>query len=472
MKCPNCESILSLKNNRCDRCGEDVKVYKRVVKASNAYYNQGLFKAKVRDLSGAVDALKMSLELNKRNTNARNLLGLVYYEMGETVSALSEWVISKHFQNEDNDADELMAHVQSNPTKLDNINQAIKKYNAALQSAKQGSPDLAIIQLKKVITLNSKFIRAYHLLALLYINEGEKEKASRILMRVRAIDVNNTITLRYLQEVGNHSNKIVTEVKEDKKEDTPKTNSEFNLFAGMGTYREDKPNIWAYMNLLIGVIIGVAVFYFLIGPTVSNKANSQLQESNLQLSNQISTLTADKSSLESRNTDLQKQVEDLTAQLKELTDAPSETPGTEGALSEMDSINKLLLAASLYMDKKDQEAAVELVGVDNTVYTLDSAKALYNTIKKDTFEDAAKELYSKGHNLYGKYKYEEALTYFEQANSLLEDYEDAQYFIGRSYENLKEYDKAREYYTALVEKHPTTKRGKEAQTRLNSLPAQ
>ncbi|MFW5675645.1 MAG: hypothetical protein ACOCNL_05105, partial [Acetivibrio ethanolgignens] len=76
--------------------------FDHIRKASNMYYNSGLEKAKVRDLSGAVDALKKSLKLNKMNTRARNLLGLVYYEMGEVVNALSEWVISKHFE-EDNE---------------------------------------------------------------------------------------------------------------------------------------------------------------------------------------------------------------------------------------------------------------------------------------------------------------------------------------------------------------------------------
>ena len=57
-------------------------------------------------------ALRRCLELNKLNTNARNLLGLVYYEMGETVAALSEWVISKHFQPKNNDADSTLKKVQ------------------------------------------------------------------------------------------------------------------------------------------------------------------------------------------------------------------------------------------------------------------------------------------------------------------------------------------------------------------------
>ena len=130
------------------------------------YYNNGLTRAKVRDLSGAVVALKKSLELNKANINARNLLGLIYFEMGETVAALSEWVISRHFKPDNNDAEKYIDDIQENPTRLDGLNQAIKRYNNALVFAKQGSDDLATIQLKRVIQLNPHFIRAYHLLAL------------------------------------------------------------------------------------------------------------------------------------------------------------------------------------------------------------------------------------------------------------------------------------------------------------------
>ena len=131
MICPACNKSIQGKNNRCERCGEDLTVYKKVYMMSNRYYNEGLEKSKVRDLSGAVVILKKSLELNKRNTDARNLLGLIYYEMGESVAALSEWVISKHFQQENNDADRYMELVQSNPTRLENLNQTTKRYNAA-----------------------------------------------------------------------------------------------------------------------------------------------------------------------------------------------------------------------------------------------------------------------------------------------------------------------------------------------------
>ena len=97
----------------------DVKVYKKIMQTSNAYYNQALSRAGVRDLSGAVESLKKSLRFNKKNIQARNLLGLVYFEMGETVSALSEWVISKNFKPENNIAGEYLDPKEQSQIRID-----------------------------------------------------------------------------------------------------------------------------------------------------------------------------------------------------------------------------------------------------------------------------------------------------------------------------------------------------------------
>ena len=87
MECYRCGATLG-RESFCPSCGTDVKVYKKIMQTSNAYYNQALSRAGVRDLSGAVESLKKSLRFNKKNIQARNLLGLVYFEMGETVSCL------------------------------------------------------------------------------------------------------------------------------------------------------------------------------------------------------------------------------------------------------------------------------------------------------------------------------------------------------------------------------------------------
>ena len=93
MRCYKCGSFLT-DGDTCPQCGENVRIYKKTARVSDAYYNAGLYKARVRDLTGAVESLKISLMINKYNTNARNLLGLVYCEMGDVVEALSQWVVS------------------------------------------------------------------------------------------------------------------------------------------------------------------------------------------------------------------------------------------------------------------------------------------------------------------------------------------------------------------------------------------
>ena len=71
-----------------------MKKNRRLEQISNGYYNLGLSLAKERNLSSALNALSISLGLNKKNTDARNLYGLIQFEMGEETKALISWVIS------------------------------------------------------------------------------------------------------------------------------------------------------------------------------------------------------------------------------------------------------------------------------------------------------------------------------------------------------------------------------------------
>ena len=69
----------------------------KLVYQSNYWYNDGLKKANIRDLSGAIVSLRRSLQYNRSNIAARNLLGLVYYGRGDVAEALVEWILSKNF---------------------------------------------------------------------------------------------------------------------------------------------------------------------------------------------------------------------------------------------------------------------------------------------------------------------------------------------------------------------------------------
>ena len=106
----------------CPGCGCNVTVQKQIVALSNLYYNRGLEKAQIRDLSGAITCLQRSLRMYKYNIHARNLLGLVYFETGEVVAALSEWVISKNMQPENNIVKNLVYSGSKQNVKLTMVN--------------------------------------------------------------------------------------------------------------------------------------------------------------------------------------------------------------------------------------------------------------------------------------------------------------------------------------------------------------
>ena len=103
---------------------------------ANSYYNLGLEKAKIRDLSGAAQCLKKSLHFSKYQTDARNLLGLIYYENGEVADALVQWVISLNLQPENNLADHYLDEIQRKPGQLEAESQNVKTFNQALWHAR------------------------------------------------------------------------------------------------------------------------------------------------------------------------------------------------------------------------------------------------------------------------------------------------------------------------------------------------
>ena len=161
----------------------------RIRQLSRRYYNQGLDRAKVRDLSGAAEKLRICLHLDKTFTDARNLLGLIYMETGETVAALQEWIISSNLKTVGNPASEYIRRVRENQRELQNRNRSIRGYNEALRSCREGHDDIALIRLRRAVALNPKFVRAYQLMALIEMNNGKLSVARRALKKAEAVVV-------------------------------------------------------------------------------------------------------------------------------------------------------------------------------------------------------------------------------------------------------------------------------------------
>lgn len=243
---------------------------------SNYWYNDGLKKANIRDMSGAVTSLRRSLQYNRTNIAARNLLGLVYYGRGDVVEALVEWILSKNFQSEDNLADYYIGKIQEVPGELENINQAVKLFNQSIELAGQNGEDLAIIQLKKAIAAHPSYVKAHQLLALLYIQTEQFSAARKELRTAHKLDTTDEITLRYMHEITQIRKSRPSRARDrgkgegDRQEQTVTYNigNETIIQPASSVFKENS-GLHTFLNIAVGVLVGAAVMWFLIMPAVS-----------------------------------------------------------------------------------------------------------------------------------------------------------------------------------------------------------
>lgn len=466
MICYRCGSELT-KSDFCPECGEKVSLYKKIMSLSNVYYNDALEKANVRNLSGAVTSLQQSLKLNKNNIEARNLLGLIYYETGDTVAALSEWVISKNLETAENHADKYMNELRNNPTRLDMLNQNIKKYNLALKYSRDGSFDVAIIQLKKVLSSNPKFLAAHQLLGLLYLKAENYAKAEKELSKALSIDNGNTMTRRYLQE----AQAMLTP---DEDNDMPLT--ERKITGDVVEYKNGNETIIqpihslqpkgavSLISIAIGIVLGALAAVFLILPGRISEVNQTANNRISAISEEADVKAADLMESESTIDDLNAQVKDLQSTL----DSYSETDETVTAMNElMAAINVYITnrsdTASIakHMDKVDMKAVGSSASEEFTT--------LYNTMIDIVGPTLSNYYYKSGYAAYDSQDYKTAITDLGKAYGYNKTNEAALYFEASAYYENGDSAKAKKIYDQVIDEFPDTKYATNAETRIAEI---
>jgi len=432
--------------------------YNKIIRLSNTFYNDGLKKAKVRDLSGAAKSLRMSLQYYKANIEARNLLGLVYYEMGEVVDALSEWVISRSLKPEGNPAEQYLDAIQSNSSRLSSVNQTIKKYNQALLYCQQDSKDLAIIQLKKVLSMNPGLVKAHQLLALLYMEEGKYERARRELSDAARVDTGNLTTLRYLREVDSCLQKDVSDSKGagHKKEETASYRSGNETIIQPVNARDMSP-LMTIINLIIGVAIGALITYFLIIPTVRQNAVSEARKAELEANNELTSRTQEMNSLN-------QEIEDLKAKIENMEGESADTQKI------IDNYEQMINVCFEYSQQNIQAAGDGIGQVDPGLLGA-QAKSVYDRMNGLVNEQYMAAVYQQAEQDYNSRNFAAAITGLEKVVKAEEDHDDgyAIYHLAHSYRQTGDIENAKKYYQRMIELHPGTQRAKASQQYLDEL---
>ena len=261
--------------------------------------------------------------MNKLNIQARNLLGLVYFETGEVVAALSHWVISKNMMPTGNIAAGYIDQLQKDGNRLDEINNSIRNYNQCLEYCRSGNIDMAKMQLKKVLASNPKLIKGYHLLSLIYIHEEEYEKARRQLKTAAKIDRSNTTTLRFLKEVEEQTGRRTNleprfgmrEKEREGKDGSLIYRSGNDIVIQPPEFRE-KTITNTLVNIVLGLVVGAAALWFLVVPAITQNVNEEANQKVVDYSNQMATQAAELERLQEQMAASQESVDTAQSQIQ------------------------------------------------------------------------------------------------------------------------------------------------------------
>jgi tetratricopeptide (TPR) repeat protein len=419
---------------------------KRFIYLSNQWYNDGLKRANIRDLSGAITSLKKSLQYNRDNVAARNLLGLVYFGRGEVSEALVEWIISKNIKTHGNIATYYIKKVQESPSELEVINQAVKKYNQCLVYCEQGGEDLAAIQLQKVVAAHPTFLKAYQLLALIYIHTEQYAKARQALRRANKLDSTNETTLRYMHYMKKMRSEKTDKLRDEKSNTVSYKLGNETIIQPVSSTLKDNATFLTILNILIGVVLGAACVWFLFMPTLKQ---DMTQKSNQDIISYSEQIAARETEIDLLNRELEtfKTEQEETAKQKQIA---METKASYEALVEaMETYAKESFSRTKLVDEL-LEIKTEALG--------EKALESYEKITSVVFEEECAFLYDYAQKNFVVKNYQIVVERMERVMEIDSGYADgaAMLLLMETYHELEEAEKAESLYQTIKNEYPDT----------------
>lgn len=438
-KCPCCGSQL-IENNTCMTCNRNLKWLRDIAKKSEKAYTLGYQYAKTRNLSMSKAMLLRAVAFNKHNIQARNLLGLVLFELGDIGEALKHWIVSQSIKKEDNLAVTYIKKVQNEPEKLENYKEALVLYNKSLRYLAQDNGDIAVIGLKKAANLLPNFVEAKNLLAACYIHQNQLEKALEQVKQVLQIDIENTRALTYLKEISS------IEISE-----TKPSNQRLHIKASSLSEKNNKPQ--KIINR--GHMLRNAVAYFVVGAVCMFAV-----QVGLILPTKTQTLEADRNTILQAKQDLETKIKNMSEENNnKLLALEEENKKLKNENNQMQaSQNKILqkeriqTALQLQSERKWIECAEIIYNISATDLDEEN-KNLYESMKEEVFRRAADTLYQQGYSAYQNNNTQEAKAAFEKVllyGPGLRSAGDAMYYMGQMEEQSGNKEKAKQYYSTVL----------------------
>jgi len=302
------------------------------------------------------------------------------------------------------------------------VKKSVESYNSAVSNIQVGNIDIAIIKLRKVVTLRPDFGEAVNLLNLLVKYEQSNNKEKTVEKHVQK---KSKTQESVLHPIINTKKKTLPEILNI----SPRTLMKVIVF-------------FTFIIVIISIILIVSTIVNHSGKTDSEQINNNISSLNSTINLQKETITT-----------LTKELDDKSKTLNENTE---KIVVLEEQLKNERNLLNLYLAKSYYSDGRYADAAEILLGLKEVQFK-DEDLDVYNQVYQGAMTESAKSVYNIGINLFNQQNYQgalENLLMVQEYDSSFEEMAQTLYYIGKTYYELGLAEKAIDSYKQLELNYP------------------
>jgi len=349
----------------------------------------------------------------------------------------------------------------------DNVRNAVNLYNKALDSIRAKSEDMAIIELKKSISLTPEFYQAMDLLGICYLYINDYNNARSVYEKLIELKGNNVKTTRlhkFMKDMEASSSKkeikISTYKNTSKNTSVNEENAKIKNNRRSITGRFTLPNGNLIKCICCGLVGAIIVLLCSI-PAYLNKTDSSpvntvdeqaeiISELNTQvaeLKNSLSSLRQDYDTLKNNNDLLEKEL-DYNKNLKKLDEA------------------------EILANSKNYEAAADILVLMKDVKFNDEDKQKYDKLFQEVVPKAANAVYNQGYSLCNSRKYNEAIEKLNKVRLYGDQWpfmDSALYKLGVAYKGINNTKESLEIFQTVVNSYPKSQLAYYAKARINEI---
>jgi tetratricopeptide (TPR) repeat protein len=351
---------------------------------------------------------------------------------------------------------------------------AIQLFNKALEDIKSGNEDIAIIQLKKAISLYPSFFEAMNLLGICYYAAGKEDAARSAFKQVIDADDSGLKAMQYLNKMDGlveqtDSGSVNNKRKSSKSSKGSRSSKEGGLFSewvAKGLKAEDN-SIYG-LKYIAGILIGVLIMGLIWYMVPTNKS--------------LFTITKEENII--KDPELENQINQLNSRIEKLEQDLDNKKEENLKLMESfgvykDWVARLKQAEEIYNEGKYIEAAELMMNQQGTAVP-DDLKGTYDSLWDQIRLKAANQYYNDGNKTYNGNTardigvYRTALEQYETAIALIDadsvTYKAALYYqAGKAAARCNELEKAVELFEYVADEFPNSSYSSYSISRLKEI---